>query len=63
MAAGVVTLFVQRRYYVARRRKHLSDPAREAAGLPMGHSARAEHKTRGGGKADEPAGTRPMSGG
>ena len=63
VAAGVVTLFVQRRYYVARRRKHLSDPAREAAGLPMGHSARAEHKTRGGGKADEPAGTRPMSGG
>ena len=63
VAAGVVTLFVQRRYYVARRRKHLSDPAREAAGLPMGHSARAEHKTRGGDKADEPAGTRPMSGG
>jgi hypothetical protein len=36
--AGVVTLFVQRRYYVARRRKHLSDPARSAAGLPLGHS-------------------------
>ena len=36
--AGVVTLFVQRRWYVARRRKHLMDPARQAAGLPMGRS-------------------------
>ena len=68
--AGVVTLFIQRRYYVARRRRHLSDPAREAAGLPMGRSARAEHKSRqgedgdgDGAKADEPAGTRPISGG
>ena len=39
--AGVLTLFVQRRYYVARRRKHLNDPARKAAGLPVGRSARA----------------------
>jgi uncharacterized hydrophobic protein (TIGR00271 family) len=38
--AGVMTLFVQRRYYVARRRKHLSEPSRSAAGLPVGHSAR-----------------------
>jgi uncharacterized hydrophobic protein (TIGR00271 family) len=38
--AGVVTLFVQRRWYVARRRRHLLDPAREAAGLPMGRSRR-----------------------
>ena len=38
--AGVLTLFVQRRYYVARRRKHLDDPRRAAAGLPVGHSAR-----------------------
>ncbi len=36
--AGVVTLFVQRRYYVRQRRKHLNDPARSAAGLPVGHS-------------------------
>ena len=36
--AGVVTMFVQRRYYVRQRRKHLDDPARSAAGLPMGHS-------------------------
>ena len=41
--AGVITLFVQRRYYVARRRKHLSDPARSAAGLPIGRST---HKRR-----------------
>jgi uncharacterized hydrophobic protein (TIGR00271 family) len=38
--AGVLTLFIQRRYYVARRRKHLQDPTRAAAGLPVGHSAR-----------------------
>ena len=37
--AGVLTLFVQRRYYVARRIKHLSDPSRAAAGLPVGRSA------------------------
>ena len=34
--AGVVTLFLQRRWYVSRRRKHLHDPVREAAGLPLG---------------------------
>ena len=38
--AGVVTLFIQRRYYVTRRREHLSDPHRAAAGLPVGRSAR-----------------------
>jgi uncharacterized hydrophobic protein (TIGR00271 family) len=36
--SGVVTLFIQRRYYVTRRRKHLSDPARSEAGLPVGRS-------------------------
>ena len=39
--AGVLTLFIQRRYYVARRVKHLSDPSRAAAGLPVGHSTQA----------------------
>jgi uncharacterized hydrophobic protein (TIGR00271 family) len=39
--AGVLTLFIQRRYYLVRRRKHLSDPSRAAAGLPVGRSARA----------------------
>ena len=38
--AGVLTLFIQRRYYVTRRRKHLQDPSRAAAGLPVGHSVR-----------------------
>jgi uncharacterized hydrophobic protein (TIGR00271 family) len=38
--AGVITLFVQRRYYVTRRVKHLSDPSRAAAGLPVGHSTK-----------------------
>jgi uncharacterized hydrophobic protein (TIGR00271 family) len=40
VAAGVITLFIQRRYYVARRRRHLKDPHRAAAGLPVGRSAR-----------------------
>jgi uncharacterized hydrophobic protein (TIGR00271 family) len=40
VVAGVITLFVQRRYYVVRRRRHLLDPARTAAGLPLGRSAR-----------------------
>jgi uncharacterized hydrophobic protein (TIGR00271 family) len=38
--AGLLTLFVQRRYYVMRRRRHLMDPARTAAGLPIGRSMR-----------------------
>jgi uncharacterized hydrophobic protein (TIGR00271 family) len=37
--AGVLTLYIQRRYYMARRVKHLSDPSRAAAGLPVGRSA------------------------
>ena len=40
VVAGVITLYIQRRYYIARRRKHLSDPHRAAAGLPVGRSAR-----------------------
>jgi uncharacterized hydrophobic protein (TIGR00271 family) len=36
--AGVGTLYVQRRLYLRRRREHLLDPAREAAGLPVGRS-------------------------
>jgi uncharacterized hydrophobic protein (TIGR00271 family) len=40
VVSGVLTLFIQRRYYVTRRRRHLSDPHRAAAGLPVGRSAR-----------------------
>jgi uncharacterized hydrophobic protein (TIGR00271 family) len=40
VASGVLTLFVQRRYYVMRRRKHLMDPIRTEAGLPVGRSVR-----------------------
>jgi uncharacterized hydrophobic protein (TIGR00271 family) len=39
--AGLVTLFVQRRIYVKRRRRHLEHAAREAAGLPLGRSRRS----------------------
>jgi uncharacterized hydrophobic protein (TIGR00271 family) len=42
MLAGILTLFIQRRLYVRRRRRHLREAgAREAAGLPMGRSRRA----------------------
>jgi uncharacterized hydrophobic protein (TIGR00271 family) len=40
VAAGLVTLYVQRRYYLSRRKRHLADPARRAAGLPMDRSRR-----------------------
>jgi uncharacterized hydrophobic protein (TIGR00271 family) len=40
--AGVVTLFIQRRLYVHRRVRHLSDPARGAAGLPEGRSRHSQ---------------------
>ena len=39
--AGVATLYVQRRWYVHRRVEHLADPARAAAGLPLGRSLRS----------------------
>lgn len=40
--AGVGTLFIQRRLYQRRRIKHLSDPEREKAGLPIGRSVRSD---------------------
>jgi uncharacterized hydrophobic protein (TIGR00271 family) len=40
VASGVITLYVQRRYYVTRRRRHLMDPVRTEAGLPLGRSMR-----------------------
>jgi len=45
VAAGVATLYLQRRYYLRRRVKHLSDLARTDAGLPLGHSRRAGSAT------------------
>jgi uncharacterized hydrophobic protein (TIGR00271 family) len=44
LIAGIVTLWVQRLLYVRRRRAHLHDAAREAAGLPLGRS-RADGST------------------
>ncbi len=38
VVAGVLTLYIQRRYYVVRRRRHLVDPVRAQAGLPLGRS-------------------------
>jgi uncharacterized hydrophobic protein (TIGR00271 family) len=47
VTAGVLTLFVQRRYYVMQRRKHLLDPSRAEAGLPIGRSRRGTKEVRG----------------
>ena len=41
-AASLVTLTIQRRIYVRRRHRHLSDESRRDAGLPLGSSRRAE---------------------
>jgi uncharacterized hydrophobic protein (TIGR00271 family) len=40
MLSGITTLWVQRLFYRARRRRHLFDVAREEAGLPVGQSRR-----------------------
>ena len=45
MLAGIVTLFIQRKLYQRRRRAHLHDEAREAAGLPVGRSRREKPAT------------------
>ena len=48
LLAGVATLYVQRLVYVQRRRRaHLHDSAREAAGLPLGRSRRVGGVTYG----------------
>jgi uncharacterized hydrophobic protein (TIGR00271 family) len=39
--AGLITLLLQRRLYMRRRRAHLSDESRRDAGLPIGESRRA----------------------
>jgi uncharacterized hydrophobic protein (TIGR00271 family) len=38
--AGTLTLYIQRRVYVLRRVRHLGDPSRALAGLPLGRSGR-----------------------
>jgi uncharacterized hydrophobic protein (TIGR00271 family) len=43
--AGIGTLFIQRRLYIRRRRAHLHDEARAAAGLPIGRSRRVGSAT------------------
>ncbi len=50
ITAGIATLYLQRRLYQRRRVDHLHHAAREAAGLPVGHSRRAE-------RGVEPSGT------
>ncbi len=41
VGGGMLTLLVQRKLYMRRRRKHLSDDSRRIAGLPIGQSRRA----------------------
>ena len=45
LIAGTGTLVLQRRLYVRRRRAHLTDDARVAAGLPIGRSRRVDSAT------------------
>jgi uncharacterized hydrophobic protein (TIGR00271 family) len=45
LLAGIGTLFIQRRLYIRRRRAHLHDDARVAAGLPIGRSRRVGSAT------------------
>jgi uncharacterized hydrophobic protein (TIGR00271 family) len=49
--AGILTLYIQRRLYRRRRFAHLRDEAREAGGLPVGRSRRAEELERARAKA------------
>lgn len=51
-AAGLVTLLLQRRFYMRRRRLHLSESSRKRAGLPLGSSKRAMRDSK-----DEPEAT------
>ena len=44
--AGVGTLYIQRVLYRRRRIRHLSDPEREKAGLPVGRSARSDRRAQ-----------------
>jgi uncharacterized hydrophobic protein (TIGR00271 family) len=45
LLAGIGTLFIQRRIYMRRRRAHLHDEARVAAGLPLGRSRHVGNAT------------------
>jgi uncharacterized hydrophobic protein (TIGR00271 family) len=56
--AGIGTLYLQRLLYVRRRRRHLYDEAREAAGLPRGRSRRADSGLY---RAPDPGGSRPKA--
>ncbi len=46
LLAGIATLYVQRLFYVRRRREHLADSSRERAGLPVGHSRRDTNREK-----------------
>jgi len=52
LLACIGTLYLQRRLYQRRRRAHLHDSAREAAGLPLGRSRRGPAPTPGKRAAD-----------
>jgi uncharacterized hydrophobic protein (TIGR00271 family) len=54
VASGVATLAIQRRYYIARRKRHLMDPVRDAAGLPLGRSTSGSIEVPGWKEAERP---------
>ena len=47
LLAGTLVLWLQRRLYRRRRREHLRDPVRAAAGLPLGRSRRQRSRVSG----------------
>ncbi len=51
VVTGIGTLYLQRRNYMRRRREHLSQSSRKAAGLPLGHSSEGSSTDR---RATEP---------
>src|ERR1700742_1457191 len=50
VCAGILTLGIQRAWYARQRHKHLRDPVRTQAGLPVGYSARSRKAKREGGE-------------
>jgi uncharacterized hydrophobic protein (TIGR00271 family) len=45
VTSGVITLFVQRRFYLVRRKRHLEAPERKAAGLPAHRTKKKDAPT------------------
>jgi hypothetical protein len=54
LLAGITTLAIQRALYRRRRARHLRDPSRRRAGLPVGERRRARLEATDGGGGSQP---------